>query len=191
MVYFLLSFILAHTTRPILDEGLYTYKGWLVVSGRYTLYQDYGLWMNHMPFSFLIPGIIQELFGPGLRAGRYFSIFCGLAMIFGLYLTARRLGSRWTAAAVVWAFVLNFSTIQTYSVSISQGLVACVLTWLLFLSLGDDRPLWQILVAVFLSAILFTCFFLFIHIRLHHIIYALLIKTDLYSDGLFFIFDKT
>ena len=153
--YFLLSFILAHTTRPILDEGLYTYKGWLFVSGRYTPYQDYGPWMNHMPFSFLIPGVIQELFGPGLRAGRYFSIFCGLAMIFGLYLTARRLGSRWTAAAVVWAFVLNFSTIQTYSVSISQGLVACVLTWLLFLSLGDDRPLWQILVAVFLSAILF------------------------------------
>jgi hypothetical protein len=76
-------------------------------------------------------------------------------MLVGLYLTVRRLSGKWTATAVVWVFVLNFTTIQTYSIAISQGLVACVLTWVLFFSLGDDRALWQILLAVFLSTVLF------------------------------------
>ena len=35
-----------------------------VVSGEYQPYQDYGVWTNHMPPSFLIPGLIQVWFGP-------------------------------------------------------------------------------------------------------------------------------
>lgn len=152
--YFLLLLFFAHTSRPMMDEGLYTYKGWLFVSGRYTPYQDYGPWMNHMPFSFLIPGVIQVLFGPGLRAGRYFAIFLAMLMLVGLYLISRRFGGRWVATGVVLVLLLNFSVIKTYSIALSQGLVSCMIVWILYFSLGEGRPQWQLMLAVFLSAVL-------------------------------------
>ena len=41
----------AHSQASVLDEGLYLYKGWLFVTGRYVPYQDFGPWTNHMPAS--------------------------------------------------------------------------------------------------------------------------------------------
>jgi len=82
----------------ILDEGAYLYKGYLYLIGKYFPYKPYGPWGNHMPFSFLIPGLIQKYIGPGLRTGRYFAIFLAGLAILGLWILVRRLSNRWRAA---------------------------------------------------------------------------------------------
>lgn len=148
------SWLYAHTQDSILDEGAYLYKGYLFLTGKYTIFQDYGPWSNHMPLSFYIPGAIQVLFGPGLRPARYFAIFVGALMLAGLWLVARRLGGRWWAAAAVLAVAWNPAGIKVYSVALSQGLVACMFVWMLFFVLGGDRPLWQISIASALAGMM-------------------------------------
>jgi hypothetical protein len=69
-VYILHALLIAHTKTSFLDEGLYLYKGYLFVNGLQTPFADYGVWTNHAILSFLIPGYIQKLFGPGLQTGR-------------------------------------------------------------------------------------------------------------------------
>jgi hypothetical protein len=74
LVYIFHAVLIAHTKTSFLDEGLYLYKGYLFVNGTQTPFADYGVWTNHAILSFLIPGYIQKLFGPGLETGRYFLI---------------------------------------------------------------------------------------------------------------------
>lgn len=74
VIYFFTALDLAHHTTSFLDEGLYTYKGWLFATGKYSLFEYYGLRTNHMPLAFLIPGYVQKWFGPGLRTARYLSL---------------------------------------------------------------------------------------------------------------------
>lgn len=154
VVYAIQSWIYAHTQSSILDEGAYLLKGYLFATGKYTPFQDYGPWSNHMPFSFLIPGYIQVLFGPGLRTGRYFAIILGILTLLGIWLLARRLGNRWWAVAAVWLTALNIPLIKTYSVMASQGLVACMFVWVLALTLGDRRPTWQVLLGAALASLM-------------------------------------
>ena len=137
-------FAYSHTQESVLDEGAYLYKGYLFVTGQYTIYQPYGPWSNHMPLAFLIPGYAQFLFGPGIRTGRYFSIFLTGLMLWGVWILARRLGNRWWAIAAVWIFAINPALLKMYSTAVSQGLIACMLTWTLVLVLGERRPMWQI-----------------------------------------------
>lgn len=136
--------VFAHHQESVLDEGAYLYKGWLFVTGQYIPYQPYGPWTNHMPLAFLIPGGIQVLFGPGLRTARYAAIACTMLMLLGMWLIAHRLGGKRWAAAVVWILAVNPFLLKTYSTAISQGLVACLLVWMLAFTLGEERPLWQI-----------------------------------------------
>ena len=145
--------VYAHTQTSILDEGAYLLKGYFFAIGRYTPYQDYGFWTNHMPFSFLIPGIVQRIFGPGLRTGRYFAVFLGLLMLLGIWWLARRIGGRWWAAGAVGLFAFNVQLIKVYSVMASQGLVACMLVWVLVLTLGNQRRLWQLLLGTALAVL--------------------------------------
>jgi hypothetical protein len=154
VVYLVLALIDAESLRSFLDEGLYLYKGWLFVSGQYVPYQDYGLWTNQMPFSYLIAGTVQYLFGPSLRVGRYFAIFLSLLTLLGLWLLARRFSNRWLAMAIVWAVALDPAVIKIYTMAISQGLIACLLTWTLVLALGENRPTWQIGLGSFLAGIM-------------------------------------
>jgi hypothetical protein len=141
----------AHLQVSVLDEGLYLYKGWLFTSGRYTPFQDYGPWTNQMPLAFLIPGWVEQIFGPSLRTGRMMAVVLGVLMLFGLWLTARRLGGRWIAAGIVAAVVLNPAAARMYAMAASQGLVACLLAWTLFFSLGADRKNWQLFVGGLLA----------------------------------------
>ncbi|MEW6092455.1 MAG: glycosyltransferase family 39 protein [Chloroflexota bacterium] len=134
----------AFTQRSIIDEGLYLYKGYLFVQGIYTPFQDYGFWTQKAPLSYLVYGWIQQLFAPGLRTGRFFSILIGLLTILGLILVAQRIGGRWWGVVSVWVVALNPVTIRYFSVAMSQSLVACCLIWMLFFTLGEDRPLWQV-----------------------------------------------
>lgn len=147
--------VYAHNQDSVLDEGAYVYKGWLFVTGRYTPYQPYGPWTNHMPLAFLIPGLIQVLFGPGIRTARYAAIVFAVLTLIGAWLFARRLGNRWWATALVWAMALNSALVKGYSTAVSQGIVACLFTWTLFFTLGSNRPLWQIVLGSFLAATAF------------------------------------
>jgi hypothetical protein len=141
----------AHFQVPVMDEGLYLYKGLQFVSGRYQPFQDYGPLTNQMPFAFLIPGTVQFLFGPGLRAGRYFAVLLSLFMILGLWLTSRRLTNPWLAAGAVWVIALIPAVTKIYSMAISEGLIACLLVWVMALTLGEKRQLWQLVVGSILA----------------------------------------
>ena len=136
-----------------LDESAYIYKGYLFATGQY---QPFGpaIWTNKAPFSFLIPGYIQLWFGPGLRSARYFAFLIGVLILLGVWLTARRLSGKWWGAAAVWFFVLSPVLIRLYSIAVSQGLVALMLIWILALSLGGDRPLWQLSLSAALAGIM-------------------------------------
>ncbi len=94
----------------------------------------------------------KSWFGAGLRTGRYFSIFCALVMLAALWLTARRLGGKWRAAAVVWAIALTPISIQIYTLAITQALVACLLAGSLFFVLGG-WPLWHIIIGAVLAGL--------------------------------------
>jgi len=144
----------AFTQRSILDEGLYLYKGYLFAEGLYSPYQDYGFWTQKAPLSYLVYGWVQQLFGPGLRTGRYFAIFLGAIAILGLALVARRMGGRWWGSASIWVVVLNPVSIRYFSVAMSQSLVACLLMWMLFFSIGEGRSRWQIVAGGLLAGIM-------------------------------------
>ena len=153
-LYLALSIYFAFTQRSIIDEGLYLYKGYLFASGTYHPFQEYGPRTEYGPFSYLIPGIIQLVFGPGLRNGRYFAICVGILALLGLWVVARRLVGPWWAAVAVWAAALNPAVIHFYSSGVAHGTVICLLMWILVLSIGEKRPIWQLLVSVFLATFL-------------------------------------
>ena len=127
----------AHSQRSRLDEGLYMVKGLYFAIGRYWPFQDYGPLTNHMPLSFVIPGYIQAWFGPGVRTGRYFAVLLSILTLVAVWLAARRLAGRWWAAAAVGAMALNTFIVKTYSIGLSQVLVAVLLAWSLALVVGE------------------------------------------------------
>ncbi len=154
IAYFLQSVNFAHVQWSVLDEGNYIYKGWLFATGQYVQYQAYGPLTNHMPFSYLVFGWIQLIFGPGLRTVRYFMIFVGCLFMLGMWLTSRRLAGRWAAALCLWFVALNPFPISDYSLAITEGLVACLLTWILYFTLGETRSTRELLAASVLTTIL-------------------------------------
>lgn len=153
VAFFLLSWAKIHALRSIIDEGLYLYKGYLFTSGTYLPFQDGGPWTNHMPLSFLIPGWVQAAFGMGLRTGRFYAIGLGLLMLLGVWINARRLGGLAWAAAAVWLVALNPFYLDVYGKAQSQVLIACLLAWVLVLTLGPGRPRWQLLLGAGLAGI--------------------------------------
>lgn len=153
-LYMVQSWVYAHSQDSVLDEGAYLVKGLLFTTRQYTPFQDYGPFTNHMPLSFLIPGVVQYWFGPGIRTGRFYAIILGITMMIALWITARRLGGYWWATAAVWALALNPAVIKHYSLATSQVLVALLLTMTLVFALGENRPFWQILMGSFLAGVI-------------------------------------
>ena len=145
VLYFIQSWQAAFSLRSSLDEGVYLLKGFLMANGTYAPYQPYGLWMNKMPLSFLIPGWVQVLFEPGLRTGRYYALVLSLLILVGTWLAAYRLSGKTAALIVVWLLAINPVGIKIYSQAISQGLVAAMLVWTLVFLLGQNRKTWEIL----------------------------------------------
>lgn len=148
------SWYFANSLDSIGDEGSYLYKGYMFARGEYYPFQEYTFWTNKAPLSFLIPGYIQLWFGPGLREARYFAIFLGFLMMIAIWITAYRLGGKSWAALAVWVFALSFAQISVYSEAVSQGLVACMLAWMFVLTLGENRPLWQLILGSALAVLI-------------------------------------
>lgn len=148
------SFFYIHRLETNLDEGAYLLKGWMFVSGKYYPYQEFGFWTNHMPLAFLIPGIVQTLFGPGLEVGRYFMIVVFGFSLTGLWLALKGLTNRWSYVAALWLIALNPVLIKMYSTAVSQGITACFLAWILALGIGGDKPTWKIILATILTSLL-------------------------------------
>jgi hypothetical protein len=193
LAYLLQAVEIARTKTSFLDEGMYLYKGWLFVSNLQTPYAEYGLQTNHSILSYLIPGVSQMLFGPGLDTGRYFMIFLSMFTLLGLWVFARRWGNAWWAAGIVWAMALNPAEIKLYTLALSEGPVAALLVWILVLTIGEKRSLWEILLGSALTSVLvltretmaFVPPILFVYIFWQHGW-----KTGLYSmlcSGLFFL----
>jgi hypothetical protein len=152
VVYFVQSMIFAHTTVSNLDEGAYLLKGFLFATGQYHPF-DPGISTNKAPLAFLIPGYVQLLFGPGLRTGRYLAVFFGAMTVLGTWVAARRIGGKWLAAGAVWVFATSPMIIKIYSGGATQSTIACMLAWSLALSLGEKRPLWQLMLSGFLAGL--------------------------------------
>lgn len=152
LVYLLRALEIARTHTSFLDEGLYLFKGFLFATGQQTPFADYGVWTNHAILSFMIPGYIQKWFGPGLESGRYFMIFLSLLTLVGLWVFAKRWGNAWWAVGVVWAMALNPAEIKIHTLAISEGTVAALLVWIVVLTVGQERPLWQVLLGAALTA---------------------------------------
>lgn len=138
----------------ILDESLYIYKGYLFASGKYVPYQDYGPWTNHLPMSFLIPGYVQVLFGPGIRTARYFVFFLGTTSMIALWLVAKRLGGHWWAAMAIWAISLNTMWVESFSFWTAQILVNSFILWIFVFSLGEKRTTLELVLGGVLAGIL-------------------------------------
>lgn len=144
----------AHYHDVSMDEGTYLMKGVLFNTGVYRPFQPYGPWTNKMPLAFMIPGLPQIVFEPGLRTGRYFAVFLSVLMLLGLWWLVRRLRGDWWAALTVVVMALSGENISYYSGALSQGLVACMLVWVLVLVLGEDRSLWMTTSGAVLSALI-------------------------------------
>jgi hypothetical protein len=154
IVYVAQSWYFVNSLDSIGDEGAYLYKGYMFARGDYYPFQEYTFWTNKAPLAFLIPGYIQLWFGPGLREARYFALLVGILMLIGVWITARRLGGKTWGALAVWVFALSSAQISIYSEALSQGLIACMLAWMFVLTLGENRPLWQLVLGSALSVVI-------------------------------------
>lgn len=148
------SLYFAHSSLSIGDEGAYLFKGLVFARGEFAPFEDYGYWTNKAPLAFLIPGEIQYWFGAGLREARYFALAVSFFMLAGVWILTNRLGGKNWTAVVMWVFALSDANTSIYSQALSQGLVACMLTWVFVCALGEKRPLWQLIVASLLSVVI-------------------------------------
>ena len=143
--------VFIHTQDSILDEGLYLLKGYWFAVGEYVPFEAFGPWTNKMPLAFLIPGYVQRIFGPSFRVGRWYAAVLALLIFLGVWIAARRLGGKWGAAAAAVMIALNPAPTKLYSVVLSEGLIAAMLIWVIVLTLGEERHLWQQLMGSFLA----------------------------------------
>lgn len=153
LLYLIQALHYAYTTIPGLDEGSYLFKGYLYLHGVYKPFEPYGPLTNKAPLAFLIPGLAQYVFGPGLRTGRFFAIFLGLLAILGTWITARRWAGKWLAAASVWVFALNAMVIKIHAIAASEVIIACMLAWMCVFILAEERSLWQIVLGSMFGAL--------------------------------------
>ena len=149
MSYTIQAWIFSQQQSSLLDEGNYLYKGFLFATGKYVPFQEYGTWTNKMPLSFLIPGYIQKVFGPGLSTGRYYAFVLSLLILIAAAIIGYRLGGKWGGVLTAVIMALNPAPLKIYTQVLTEGLTAFLLLLTLVLILGKDRPLWQILAGSF------------------------------------------
>ena len=153
LIFLFLAFTFAHQLPSRVDEGSFLIKGYYYITGRYKPFQDYGPWTNNMPLAYYIPGLAQTIFGPGLKTGRYFAIFLTILNLTGIWILINRLKGKWWALFGVLVLSINPAVIGIYVQAISEGIVACLLTWALVFLIGEKRKLWQIALGAFFCSL--------------------------------------
>ncbi len=153
-IYLIHSLVFLYSQRSMVDEGGYLYQGLLFARGIYRPFQDNGLWQYNAPLSYIIPGYIQTWFGPSLVVGRYFSLVLGLLTLLGVWIVARRLAGKWAAVAALLILAVNPAIIKIYILADSQVLIACMLTWVMVLVLGENRTGWEVVLGSGLSGLM-------------------------------------
>jgi len=136
-----------------MDEGGFLTKGYLFVTGRYTLFEDYGPWTNNMPLAYIIPGIPQAIFGPSLAVGRYFAICTATLTLLAIWITVNRICGKWWALFSVASLAINNAWVALNVQVFSQVTVACFVSWMLVFLLGKKRTAFQISIAGILAAL--------------------------------------
>jgi hypothetical protein len=152
-VFLFLAFTYAHQLPSRVDEGSFLIKGYYFWTGRYRPFEDYGPWTNNMPLAYYIPGLAQYLFGPGLRTGRYFMIFLTLMTFTALFLLVFRLKGKWWALFTVLPLAFNPSLVAMYVQAVSEGVVAFLLSWMMFFLIGTERNDRQIALGAMLGGL--------------------------------------
>jgi hypothetical protein len=155
VIYLLKSIRFSTYQYSIIDEGLFLLKGIYFTNGVYQPYQDFGFWMNKLPFGYLFAGWIQKIFGPGIRTGRITAIILSILMLVGIWLITKRITNNvWLASFTTWIYTLNDSINQIYSHFLSEVLVAFLLVWFLFFILGKNRNLFHYGIGGFLLGLI-------------------------------------
>lgn len=142
----------AHSMDVTMDEGTYLLKGKYYLEGKYSVYEQGGPVTNKGPFSFWIFGIPQVI-APGLRSGRYFSLFLLSLMLLALWKLVQRFASEAWAAGILWLFALSGYWISLYSRAMSEIITAALITFSLFFLLGRARKTWELSIALLLAAV--------------------------------------
>lgn len=153
IAFLFMAFTYAHRLPSRVDEGSFLIKGFFYIKGIYQPFEEYGPWTNNMPLAYYIPGIAQALFGPGLQTGRYFMVFLTLLTFTALFLLVNRLKGKWWAIFAILPLAINPSMIVMYVQAVSEGIVACLLSWMMFFLIGKERKDWQIAAGALLCAL--------------------------------------
>ena len=130
------TFVGGRFLPSIMDEGSYGIKGLLFTSGKYTPYQDYGPWTNKMPFSFLLPGYVQAIFGNGILTLRVASFVMMLMMMCLLFVIGHHQWKPYGGILMAIFFALNPAVDNFYSLGNSQVYAATLLTLSAFFVFG-------------------------------------------------------
>ena len=152
IAYILLAMHYIHHIQPVMDEATYLIKGRWYWEGFYTPFEDYGPITNKPPLAFYILGIPQVMFGVGLRSGRYFALFLSVLLLFGQWLTMRKISNVWWAAGSIFLYVVSPAWIIYFSRALTQVVVAVLVAWCLFFILGKDQKEWQNALGAILGA---------------------------------------
>jgi len=142
--------------RTWFDEGNYAYKGYIAANGIYPMYKDGGPYFEYMPLAFLVPGVIQAVFGPDFIAGRLFSILCGTLAIVVTYLVGKRLASRRAGLISAWFVVGNLIILRYYTTISPYSWVSLFLMLSLLVLTSSMASPYRELGAVFFAAITFV-----------------------------------
>lgn len=135
------------------EEGNLLYVGTQFTLGRYQPYEDYSPWLSQMPLAYLLPGLVQHWFGPGMDLGRMVALGVGALALAGIWLVVRRNADLWWAAFAVLAVALNPTYVQAFSRVSTAGLVSMLVAWMLFFGLGAERQDRELMVAAFLAGL--------------------------------------
>jgi hypothetical protein len=81
-------------------------------------------------------------------------IVLAVLTLLAMWIFSERWGGKWWAAAAVWVIALNPAEIKVYTLALSEGLIAVMLAWMLVLTVGVRRPLWQIMLGSGLAGLM-------------------------------------
>jgi len=140
------------------DESKYLIKGYLMASGKISLYNTAGFPYQHMPLIMLWFGIGQVLAGPSLLVARLQGLITSVAVLFFSYKLSLILKGKTAAIFTLIILCFSFNTALHYATATPQAIVALffVLAFLtLYKALRDNSSYYFLL-----TSFLFTMIFL-------------------------------